>query len=163
MGAGHGHWTALDKEFPVKLGQEVRTILPRPDGGGYYRACPQCSTELDLDAGEWVADLPDRAIHGYRISQLFSSKVDPGEILEEYRTTRFPERFFNMKIGIPWTDTRNRVDRTTVLRLCGDEPIWESAPRDTSCTMGVDIGKELHVVISRRVGKKRSVDGRFLI
>jgi len=29
--------------------------------------------------------------HGYRISQLFSSKVDPGEVLREYRTTKFPD------------------------------------------------------------------------
>ncbi len=79
---GCGTWTALDKAFPAKLGQEVRIIRQRQDGE-YYRACPKCSEELDLDAGEWVADFPDRRTHGYRISQLFSSKVDPGEILEE--------------------------------------------------------------------------------
>ena len=84
-----GHWTALDKEFPVKLGEEVKIILPRPDGT-FYRACPNCQAELDLAAGEWVADFPDRPIHGYRISQLFSAKVDPGEILREYRTTATP-------------------------------------------------------------------------
>jgi hypothetical protein len=57
-----------------------------------------------------VADLPDRSVHGYRISQLLSSRVDPGEIPHEYRTTRFPERFYSLKIGIPWTDQRYRVD-----------------------------------------------------
>jgi len=38
-----GAWTALEKEFPEKLGQEVRIILPRPDGT-FYRACPKCGT-----------------------------------------------------------------------------------------------------------------------
>ncbi len=121
-----GAWTALDKEFPLKLGEEVRIILPRPDGT-FYRACPKCSAELDLDAGEWVADFPDRPIHGYRISQLFSSKVDPGEILREYRTTRYPDRFYNLKIGIPWADLERRLDMSTVLALCSEEPIQEKA------------------------------------
>jgi hypothetical protein len=144
---GCGAWTALDKEFPRKLGQEIRIILPREDGT-FYRACPQCAAELDLAAGEWVADFPDRAIHGYRISQLFSSMVDPGEILTENRTTRFPDRFYNLKIGIPWADLERRLDVASVLSLCSPEPLRESRPGD-GCSMGVDTGRELHVVILR--------------
>jgi hypothetical protein len=140
-----GHWTALDREFPRKLGEEVRIILPREDGT-FFRACPKCSAELDLAAGEWVADFPDLPIHGYRISQLFSSKVDPGEILSEYRTTRFPDRFYNLKIGIPWTDLGRRLDVASVLGLCGDDLPAESSS-DGFCAMGVDTGRDLHVVI----------------
>lgn len=143
---GCGVWTALDQEFPRKTGQEVRIILPRPDGT-FYRACPKCESELDLAAGEWVAEFPGRPIHGYRISQLFSSKVDPGEILHEYRTTRFPDRFYNLKIGIPWADLERRLDAPTVLALCGDEPMADRAK--AHCSMGVDTGKDLHVVILR--------------
>ena len=144
-------WTALDKEFPARLGQTVR-IIRRRDDGEYYRACPKCDAELDTDAGEWVADFPDRKTHGYRISQLFSSKVDPGEILEEYRRTRFPERFYNLKIGLAWADTSNRLDQAAVLACCGEHGIVEDRyrPRER-CTMGVDTGRELHVVISRFV------------
>ncbi len=149
-----GHWTALDRDFPVKLGQEVRIIQARSDGT-WFRACPKCSVELDLSAGEWVADFPDRKIHGYRISQLFSSKVDPGEILREYRTAQYPERFYNLKIGVPWTDLGTRLDQMSVLSLCGETPMAES---DTSgvCTMGVDTGKNLHVVILRDLGGEDS-------
>ncbi len=139
-----GHWTAPVKEFPTKLGQEVKVIQPRPDGS-YYLACLKCGGELDLAAGEWVADFPDRTIHGYRISQLFSSKVDPGEILDEYRTTRFPDRFYNLKVGIPWADLERRLDIMSVLALCGDAPMAERS--DGPCIMGVDTGKDLHVVI----------------
>jgi hypothetical protein len=142
-----GEWTALDKAFPTKLGEEVRIILPREDGT-YYRACPVCGAELDLARGEWVADYPDRPIHGYRISQLFSSKVDPGEIYREYRKTYNPERFYTLKIGIPWADVENKLSTHQVLALCGDQGLLELS--DRSCTMGVDTGKELHVVISRR-------------
>jgi hypothetical protein len=141
-----GAWTALEKEFPKKLGQEVPVILPREDGT-FYRACPKCQVELDVDQGEWVPDFPDRPIHGYRISQLFSSKVDPGEILKEYRTTRFPDRFYNLKIGVPWADLERRLDVGSVLSLCVDRPALGKS--DTACSMGVDTGKELHVVILR--------------
>ncbi len=141
-------WTALDKEFPTKLGQNVRIIRQRQDGE-YYRACPKCDAELNMDAGEWVADFPDRKTHGYRISQLFSSKVDPGEILEEYRRTRFPERFYNLKIGLAWADTSNRLDQAAVLACCGEQGMLERC--ESRCSMGVDTGRELHVVISRFV------------
>jgi hypothetical protein len=142
-----GKWTALEKAFPAKLGEEVRVIRERADGT-FYHACPSCDAELDLALGEWVGDYPDRAIHGYRISQLFSSKVDPGEILREYRKTYNPERFYTLKIGIPWVDVENKLSAHQVLALCGDG--WLLERSDRSCTMGVDTGKELHVVVSRR-------------
>ncbi len=140
-----GQWTALDKEFPVKLGEEVRIILPRPDGT-FYRACRLCSAELDMAQGEWVADFPDRTIHGYRISQLFSGTVDPAEILTEYRVTRYPDRFYNLKIGIPWADLSRRLDVAAVLALCAQSPLPEP---EAGCSMGVDTGRDLHVVILR--------------
>jgi hypothetical protein len=143
------HWTALEREFPIKLGQEVLVIRQGPDG--YYRACPKCSRELDVDQGEWIADYPDRPIRGYRISQLFSSKVDPGEILEEYRTTRYPDRFYNLKIGIPWADLERRLDVPTVLALCrpNDQP---HPPIGGFRVLGVDTGKQLHAVVIQTHG-----------
>jgi hypothetical protein len=137
-------WVALDEEFPRKLGQEVKIIRPRREGG-FYRACPKCEAELNVKAGEWVPAVPSRAIHGYRISQLISSKVDPGEILEEYRTTRYPDRFYNLKVGIPWADLERRLDIASVLSLCGDDPLLESSSE--FCAMGVDTGKALHTVV----------------
>ena len=143
---GCGHWVALDKEFPTKLNQQVKIILPRPDGS-CFRACPTCAAELDLASGEWVADYPGRPIHGYRISQLISSRVDAAEILSEYELTRYPDKFYNLKIGIPWVDLERRLDASTVLGLCSDTPMLEAS--DVSCLMGVDTGKALHVVILR--------------
>jgi len=98
-----------------------------------------------------IADWPDRPIHGYRISQLFSSTVDPGEILREYRTTRFPDRFYNLKIGLAWADLERRLDVAAVLRLCGSEPLLDRLETG-SCAVGIDTGKELHVVVLRQAG-----------
>ena len=147
-------WTAPDKVFPDKLGAEVTVIREREDGSA-YRACPKCGSELDMAVGEWVAEFPERRTHGYRISQLFSSTVDPAEILHEYRTTRFPERFYNLKIGIAWADTANKLSVSEVLACCGDHGLLEES--DRPCTMGVDTGANLHVVISRHTAAK---DGR---
>jgi hypothetical protein len=137
----------LEREFPAKLGQEVRVILPRKDGS-YYRACPRCTHELDLAQGQWVADYPDRKIHGYRISQLFSAIVNPGDILNEYRTTKHPNRFYNLKIGVPWADLERRLDPAAVLACLGDVTPWRD--EDHECHMGVDTGKQFHVVILRK-------------
>jgi hypothetical protein len=145
---------ALDKEFPTKLNQDVRIILAGSDGV-YFRACPQCSGRLDLNSGEWVADFPGRDTHGYRISQLISSRVEPGEILNEYRLTRFPSEFYNLKIGIPWADLQRRVDVSTVLSLCGTTPLEEKSKG--SCYMGVDTGRALHVVILRPIEEEGDV------
>ncbi len=147
---GCGNWVSLEREFPLKLSEQVKIIRPRGDGS-FFRACPKCEHELDLAAGEWVPDHPGRHTHGYRISQLFSSKVDPGDILREYQRTRYPERFYNLKIGLAWADVTHRVDRMSVLALCSDEPMMEGCKE--TCTMGVDTGRQLHVVISKRIGR----------
>jgi hypothetical protein len=149
------HWSALEAEFPQKLGeQDVRVIQMREDGTA-YRACVRCRGELDPAKGEWVAEYPDRQIHGYRISQLISSKVDPSEILKEYRKAKHPERFYNLKIGVAWADAQNVLSASSVLALCGDQPIAEAS--EASCTMGVDTGRQLHVVVSRWDGERRRV------
>jgi hypothetical protein len=109
----------------------------------------------------WVADYPGRPIHGYRISQLFSSKIDPGEILREYRRTYNPERFYTLKIGIPWADVTNKLSTHQVLALCGDNGILDRSYQ--YCTMGVDTGRELHVVISRRIDLKQIETKREIV
>ncbi len=85
--------------------------------------------------------------------------ADAAEILSEYRKTRFAERFYNMKIGIAWADVANRLTAAEVLACCGDHGLLEDSTEH--CTMGVDTGKELHVVVSRwisgRQGEKREV------
>jgi hypothetical protein len=52
-----------------------------------------------------------------------------------------------LKIGIPWVDVENKLSTHEVLALCGDDGLLERSER--SCTMGVDTGRELHVVVSR--------------
>jgi hypothetical protein len=100
-----------------------------------------------------------RPIHGYRISQLFSSKVDPSEILKEYRTTHYADRFYNLKIGIPWADLERRLDIMSVLRLCSEAVMparAEGAEPTGTYSMGIDTGRQLHVVVLKRDGEQKN-------
>lgn len=117
-----GKWTALDREFPRRLGQEMRILQQRKDET-WYRACRYCQAELDIAKGEWVADFPGRDSHGYLISQLNSSRVDPAEIATGYLQSPHPGRFYNLKIGIAWIDADNRLTAQDVLECCGDAGI----------------------------------------
>jgi hypothetical protein len=58
-------------------------------------------------------------------------------------------------------DVENRLSAHQVLALCGDHGLLESS--DRSCTMGVDTGKELHAVISRRIDPKGEEPKREII
>ena len=86
------------------------------------------------------------------IGALVARAAGAGEILREYQKTYHPERFYTLKIGIPWVDVENKLSTHQVLALCGDSGLLDRS--DRSCTMGIDTGKDLHVVISRRKDPK---------
>jgi hypothetical protein len=140
-----GEWTCLEDTFPG--------CLVELDGGKVIRACGSCGGELDPSRGQWVAKKPsvtDR--RGYHFSQLFSHFVEPREILHQYRTTQNPTDFHNLKLGVPWVDASNRLSVEEILALCGSEGISSEDPGP--CSMGVDQGKDLHVVIGKRHSMK---------
>jgi hypothetical protein len=80
--------------------------------------------------------------------------VDPGDILHQYRTTNNLQDFFNLKIGVAFIEAENRLIVEEVLALCGNEGIAASDPGP--CSMGVDQGKDMHVVIGKRDWDKAS-------
>ncbi len=135
-----GEWTSLVDTFPGCL-LEVQ--------GKVIRGCQRCKSELNPSVGEWVAKKPrvtDK--RGYQFSQLLSHFVNPAEILHQYRTTKNLQDFWNLKIGIAYVESSHRVTVEEALALCGNEGIVSSSPGP--CFMGVDQGKDLHVVIGRR-------------
>jgi len=138
-----GAYTCLEDTFPDCL-IEI--------GGRVIRACSQCQGELNPSIGQWVAKKPaitDK--RGYHYSQLFSHFTDPGDILHQFRTTNNLTDFYNLKIGVPYVEATNRLAVQEVLILCGNEGIADHDPGP--CFMGVDQGKDLHVVIGKRPGR----------
>jgi hypothetical protein len=55
---------------------------------------------------------------------------------------------YNSKLGMAYIDAENRLGMNDVWEVLGREPMWEKHPGPT--TMGVDRGKDLHVVILDR-------------
>lgn len=135
-----GEYTCLEDTFPECL----KTVDDR-----VIRACQKCHAELNPSIGQWVAKRPaitDK--RGYHYSQLFSHFVEPGEILHQFRTTNNLADFYNLKIGNAYVEAENRLSVQEVLALCGNEGV---ASNDSGpCYMGVDQGKDLHVVIGKK-------------
>ena len=135
-----GEYTCLEDTFPKCL-LEV--------GGRVIRACQRCEAELNPSLGEWVAKHPDvTEKHGYHFSQLFSHYVEPAAILHQFRTTNNMTEFYNLKLGMAYVEATDRLTIQEVLALCTDEENASSDPGP--CSMGVDQGKVLHVVIGKR-------------
>jgi len=139
-----GEYTCLEDTFPDCL-LEI--------DGKVIRACRKCQGELNPSIGEWLAKKPgvmDK--RGYHYSQLFSHYVDPGEILHQFRTTNNLTDFYNLKIGVAYVEATNRLSVQEVLALCASDGI---ASQDQGpCFMGVDQGKDLHVVIGKKHPQK---------
>jgi len=139
-----GEYTCLEDLFPDCL-LEV--------GNKVIRACQKCESELNPAIGEWVAKKPRvTEKRGYHYSQLFSQFVEPAEILHQFRTTNNLTDFYNLKIGVGYVEAENRLSTQEVLALCGNEGI--SNEDQGPCYMGVDQGKDLHVVIGKSVPQK---------
>jgi hypothetical protein len=137
-----GRYTCLEDSFPGCLLELKNKVV---------RGCMRCHSELDPSIGQWVAKRPQVADRrGYRYSQLFSHFVGPAEILRQYRAAKNRANFYNLKLGMAFVDAENRLAVQEVLNLCGDQGI---AGSDLGpCTMGVDQGKDIHVVIGKRDG-----------
>jgi len=135
---------------------ETPRCLVETSDGQVYRACEKCQSALNPSIGQWVAKKPgvlDR--RGYHYSQLFSHYIDPADILRQYRTTDNLTAFYNLKIGVGYVEAQNRLSPQEVIALCGNDGIASSDPGP--CTMGVDQGKDLHVVIGKRASASRIV------
>jgi hypothetical protein len=134
-------YTCLEDTFPECLVESGDRVI---------RVCQKCGAELNPSIGQWVAKRPritDK--RGYHYSQLFSHFVDPADILHQFRTTNNLADFYNLKIGNPYVEAEHRLSVQEILALCGSEGIASSDPGP--CFMGVDQGKDLHVVIGKNL------------
>jgi len=145
-----GGETCLELEFPE--------CLHETGDGRVIRLCQRChNQEIHPQNGQWVAQYPARTsdLVGYWISQLNSVYVDPGRILELFTTP--PDgnisEVYNSKLGMAHVETENRLNVKEVYACCGQDVMLTRHPGP--CAMGVDIGKELHVVIGYRSSEKQ--------
>lgn len=152
-----GEWNQPEKTF--RQDNAPDRVLYEKDGL-VYLGCSKCAARLDPSRGEWVADFPDRKdICGFHISQLYSQVVQAGRpiqnvILDDWRNTRYIQDFWNSRIGFPYEEKTMSLSLET-LNACDDDYSMQLSGR--SCTMGVDQGNKLHVVVSTMRNNLRHV------
>lgn len=133
--------TCLELEFPDCIKDNTRV-------------CRHCGGEIHPKDGHWEAQaVSDTA--GWRISQLNSMYIEPEAILKafetpsDYNTTT--QEVYNSKLALPYIAAENRLTRQQVLACCGIEtPLTGHVG---PCAMGVDVGKNLHVVIGGKTSE----------
>lgn len=144
------HYNCLEDAF--LLWAESKGPAPLVDNGnGGDRLCEKCRSILNPSVGQWVAKKPSiKDKRGYHYTQLWSKtkQHNPKTILKKFRTATSITTFYNLIIGIGYVEAQNRLSIEEVLALCGSEGIASSDLGP--CFMGVDQGKDLHVVIGKR-------------
>ena len=136
----------------------------------YYK-CNRCDMKLPqetkadyLASGVWVPEYTNRLIEGFHISQLYSLTVKPYHlammVVQSESDALIEQELYNSKFGLPNDQADARISLAQI-----KECIGEHTKRDiplnsqTMVTMGVDVGKKLHVQINEwYVNVNRSTD-----
>lgn len=145
-----GQWNNLNDTFPKCLYERAKDDV--------ILACFKCGKELDKSCGEWVAKYPsNKNIRGYQYTQLFAANVTPLEILTKYRKAKVNgklQNFYNLTLGLAYVSAKDRLTVEQVLSLRDEEFPENFFQLDGNCYMGVDQGKDLHIVFKKRVREK---------
>jgi hypothetical protein len=149
-----GLWSSPDETFP-----ECVKVLA--DGTGFI-ACMKCGRDIGPKSGlpyEWIPKYRENSDYmaGWHMSQLMSTARtnDPAEILNAYNDP--PDGnladVYRLRLGLPYVAAEDKLSLDTVWACCGNDsmPTYHKGP----CAMGIDVGKNKHVVIGIRTGKDR--------
>jgi len=154
-----GKTTCMEEEIEERGIRDQRILIRVGTGANkrVIRACIHCGAEINPLTGRWHPRYPENApvMVGWWISQLCSTYVEPAHILrliEDPRTN--VTELHNSKFGMPYVEAANRLSIQDVLDCCAGYGIGTSD--NGPCTMGVDQGKDLHVVIGKRDGGQRN-------
>lgn len=111
----------------------------------------QSAKEALLSSGQWVAETSSTDIRGFYINQLYSPTISPKEMAAAFfRGLRDPaaeQEFFNSKLGLPHVVKGAKVDDEDITACIGNYQN-ETKSKTAVVTMGVDVGKWLHVEIT---------------
>jgi len=134
-------------------------VIDNTDISVFCRKCGQPIDRLSQDA-LWVAQSPSSLVSGYHISQLFGANTTIKELWQTFQDAQGDatklQVFWNSKMGLSYVSKGANLDRLA-LDACRDEYLMQSKCA-AYCSMGVDVGKVLHVRISSKTddGKRRA-------
>ncbi|KKM82572.1 hypothetical protein LCGC14_1318190 [marine sediment metagenome] len=133
-------WSDLSVKDSHIICKECKHILSHEDKHTY------------LNKGQWVSGYTDRAMHGFHVSQLYSSTVRPDELATAFLKGKInpadEQEFFNSKLGIPHEPKGSRLSDGNILACTGQFKMVSNAPPHALVTMGIDVGKWIHYEVS---------------
>lgn len=108
-----------------------------------------------LSKGQWVAEDSSMDSAGWYINQMYSHTVSPFEFAKAYlKSITNPadeQEFYNSKLGMPHIVEGARVNIGDINNCLGTFINGKESSRTSIVTMGVDVGKWLHVEIDEWV------------
>lgn len=123
----------------------------------YYK-CSECGAKLEhalkhewLAEGKWQHSYNNRLYRGWQIPQMYSSTISPSKFaVKHFKAQRDPseeQEFFNSALGRPHEVKGARVTSSEVMNCLSNYKDSGYTPSGYLPTMGVDVGRFLHVTI----------------
>ena len=117
---------------------ECKAVLPHEDKIKY------------LNKGKWVAEHPTRLSRGFHVNQLYSMNLHPSVVARAYlnglRDPSAEQEFHNSKLGMPHIVAGARITEPMINQCIGTYRKLDFN-RAGLVTMGVDVGRILHVEV----------------
>jgi Phage terminase large subunit (GpA) len=144
-----------------RCGHEAPIDYDAGDAGHHHvdeerglRVCGRCRRELDperIASGRWVAARPGAGPRGYHVSRLIVASEDvPAIVAAHHRGSEDEvQAHYNYDLGQPYSPKGGSISRNQVLACRRDYELPDSYSGPSWVTAGVDVGKVLHVRISR--------------
>lgn len=131
-----------------------------------YIICKECKHKLDHEAkvdflkdrtmggtAHWVPDFTNRTIRGFQIPQLYSMVVPPYKIAAKALAAKVnpadEQELYNSKCAMTHAVEGAKINDTHIKNCTGDYTKSERSHTSAPVTMGVDVGKWLHVEIDQ--------------
>jgi hypothetical protein len=123
-------------------------------GGKWIRSCIHCQHEIYPNEGRWVLTYPDREEAGRWVSGFLSPRADLAVYMKRLLESEGNKRCEALRsiVGEAAIEAENQLSETVVLSRCGSDMNEFHSSVETS--MGVDIGKKIHVVIGIRTARE---------
>jgi hypothetical protein len=136
LNVGEQNWLLRDRKWTKELKRDI------------YLIC-DCGKPIDrFKDGSWVPTIKSN-ISGRHINKLFSTNVTIQDLIDRFEkglvNDTDMQRFYNGDLGLPYTAEGAKISKK-MLDNCIQDYLMPSTT-DRHCTMGVDVGSMLHVVI----------------
>lgn len=122
--------------------------------------CLHCKNVLHHEAkrslfktGRYIQTYTNRTAEGYHINQLYSVMLPPSAIAKTFLDSKYDpaaeQELYNSKLGLCHATKGAQLTEQEIESRIGTYTMPNIVQQGTLTTMGVDVGKHLHVVIRR--------------